>query len=97
MSRRIATGLPPACLQFQGRADVVEDDEAALRAFRTSWFLRMILRTEHRIVARGGRICFIRIRPDPVIYTYGLGMSLLTLRRHAGQGANRVRIPAHRR
>ena len=98
LSRRIVTDLPPACLQFQGRAEVVDaTDEAAVRAFRSSWFLRMILRTEHRIVARGGRLCFIRIRPDPVICTYGFGISLLTLRRHAGHGADRVGIPAHRR
>jgi pimeloyl-ACP methyl ester carboxylesterase len=59
--------------------------------------LRAILKTEHHIVAEGGRICFIRIRPDPVIFTHGFGMSLLALRRHAGKGATRVAVPAGRR
>lgn len=87
--------LPPACVQFQGTAEVVDgDDPGALRAFRSTWFLRLILRTEHRIVARGGRICFIRIRPDSVLFTYGFGMSLWSLRRHAGRGAGRVHVPA---
>ena len=81
----------------QGVAEVVDgSDEAALRAFRSTWFLRTILKTEHHIVAEGGRICFIRIRPDPVVFTYGFGMSLLTMRRHAGKGARRVPIPAGR-
>ena len=94
LSRVLRTPLPPACLQFQGTADVVDgNDEGALRAFGSSWFLRTILRTEHRIVAAGGQICFLRIRPDPVIFTYGFGMSPLALRRHAGRGAGRVAIP----
>ena len=95
LPRPVLAMLPPACVQFQGTAEVVNDtDEGALRAFRSTWFLRTILKTEHHIVAEGGRICFIRVRPDPVVFTYGLGMSILTLRRHAGEGAGRVRIPA---
>jgi pimeloyl-ACP methyl ester carboxylesterase len=72
-------------------------DEAALRAFRSTWFLRTILKTEHHIVAEGGQICFIRIRPDPVVFTHGFGMSLRTMRRHAGKGARRVPIRLPRR
>jgi hypothetical protein len=97
LSRPVFTGLPPACIQFQAVAEVVDETDAgALQAFRSSWFLRTILRTEHHIVAEGGRICFVRITPDPVVFTYGFGMSLLTLRRHAGKGARRVPIPAGR-
>jgi hypothetical protein len=97
LSRRLLPELPPACLQFQGVAEVLDgSDPAAVRAFQSTLFLRTILRTEHRIVATGGRICFLRIRPEPVIFTYGLGRSLLWLRRHAGQGAQRVPIPSER-
>ena len=89
--------LPPACVQFQGSAEILDGtDEDALRAFRANWFGRKILRIEHRIVASGGRLCFIHIRPDPVVFTYGFGMSLLALRRHAGAGAGRIAIPAGR-
>lgn len=95
LSRAVVTLLPPACIQFQGTAEVVDGtDEGALRAFGSTWFGRTILKTEHRIVAGGGRICFLRIEPDAVLFTYGFGMSLLALRRHAGEGASRVQVPA---
>jgi hypothetical protein len=98
LSRAVVSVLPPACIQFQGRAEVVDGtDEGALRAFGSTWFGRTILKTEHRIVAGGGRLCFLRIDPDPVLFTYGFGMSLLTLRRHAGEGASRLQLPAGRR
>jgi nitroimidazol reductase NimA-like FMN-containing flavoprotein (pyridoxamine 5'-phosphate oxidase superfamily) len=96
--RPVITAFPPACLQFQGTAEFLDaTDEGALAAFGSTWFGRTILKTEHHIVAEGGRLCFIRIRPDPVIFTYGFGMSLLTLRRQAGKGAARVSVPAERR
>ena len=96
--RSILTVAPPPCVQFQGKAEMVDAvDKAALAAFRCTWFGRAILKMEHRIVADGGELCFIRIRPAPVIFTYGLGMSLLALRRHAGEAAARVAVPDERR
>jgi hypothetical protein len=60
----------------QGTAEVVDGaDEDALRAFGSSWFGRRVLSTERRIVSHGGDLCFIRIRPDPVIFTYGVPSS----------------------
>jgi nitroimidazol reductase NimA-like FMN-containing flavoprotein (pyridoxamine 5'-phosphate oxidase superfamily) len=98
LPRPLIAALPPACLQFQGTAEVVDGtDKGALAAFGSTWFGRTILKTEHHIVAEGGRLCFVRIRPDPVIFTYGFGMSLLALRRQAGQGAAWVTVPAERR
>jgi hypothetical protein len=38
LSRAVLTPLPPACLQFQCTADVVDGtDEGALRAFGSTW------------------------------------------------------------
>jgi uncharacterized protein YhbP (UPF0306 family) len=76
--RRLLPAFPPRAIQFLGTAEVLAaDDEAALGAFASSWFLRRILRTEQRIVTEGGDLCFIRIRPERTVFTYGIGMSVL--------------------
>jgi hypothetical protein len=94
---RLIPLFPPKAIQFQGNASVVPgEDEGALRAFSSSWFHRRILATERRIVAQGGEVCFIRIQPDPKVFTYGIGMSPLRVMRHARQAIGRVHIPADR-
>ena len=95
--RRFAPGMPPRCIQFQGRATVVAaTDEAAVRAFGSSWFLRRILVAEHRIVSGGGEMCFIRIQPDSTVFTYGIGVSLWANLRRPKEAIGRVTIPAGR-
>ena len=75
--RRFIPGFPPRAVQFQGTATVVPGDHRrALCAFASSWFLRRILVAEQRIVTQGGDLCFICIRPDSTVFTYGIGMSL---------------------
>lgn len=72
-------------------------DETAIRTFQSSYFLRMILRTEHGIVEKGsGEACFILVTPDPVIFTYGLGVPVWKLRSRALDASAKVEIPAHR-
>lgn len=74
--RRMSPFFPPSAIQFQGSASILSSENSeAIRAFNSSWFLRRILATERRIVAEGGDLCFIRIRPDPTVFTYALGMS----------------------
>lgn len=98
LARAWAPWFPPRAAQFQGTAEVVNGgDEGALRAFGSSWFARRILSTERRIVSRGGDLCFIRIRPDPVIFTYGVGMSLWQTLRRPKEAAGRFVIPGERR
>jgi hypothetical protein len=47
-------------------------------------------------VSDGGDLCFIRIRPARMLFTYGVGMSVLgNLRRPRG-AIGRVSIPAGR-
>ncbi len=97
LTRLSAPMFPPRAVQFQGTAEVVAgEDEGAVRAFQSSWFLRRILSTERRIVAQGGDLCFIRIRPDPVIFTYGIGMTVFETMRRPKDAAGRVVIPADR-
>jgi len=97
LARLSAPAFPPRAVQFQGTAEAVAgEDERARRAFRSSWFLRRILSTEQRIVAQGGDLCLIRICPDPVIFTYGIGMSIFETMRRPKDAAGRVAIPAER-
>ncbi|TDL03276.1 pyridoxamine 5'-phosphate oxidase [Mycobacterium paragordonae] len=97
LARISAPWFPPRAAQFQGTAEIVDgQEEGALRAFNSSWFLRRILSTERRIVSLSGELCFIRIRPDPVIFTYGVGMSVWKTLRRPKEAAGRVAIPADR-
>lgn len=98
LPRRILTLVPPACIQFQGTAEIVDGkDRAAVRAYGSSYFLRMILNVESDIVrSRGGEACFIRIRPDPVIFTYLLGLPVWEFRKRAAYAGAKVRIPPER-
>jgi hypothetical protein len=95
--RRLLPAFPPRAIQFLGTAEVfAADDEAALGAFASSWFLRRILRTEQRIVTEGGDLCFIRIRPERTVFTYGIGMSVLDNLRRPRQAIGRVAMPVGR-
>ena len=97
VSRRLLPVFPPRAVQFQGTATVVpSEDDGALRAFDSSWFLRRILLTERGIVAEGGDLCFIRIRPDPKVFTYGIGMSLWENMRRPRSAIGREKIPDDR-
>jgi uncharacterized protein YhbP (UPF0306 family) len=95
--RRFLPVFPPRAIQFQGTATVVSaEDEEAAQAFSSSWLLRRILATEQRIVTEGGDLCFIRIRPERMLFTYGMGMSVLDNLRHPRAAIGRVAIPAGR-
>jgi uncharacterized protein YhbP (UPF0306 family) len=95
--RRFVPAFPPRAIQFLGTATVVvADDEGANRAFESSWFLCRILAAERRIVVQGGDLCFIRIRPERMLFTYGMGMSLLRNVRGPRAAIGRVAIPADR-
>jgi len=96
LSRRLLSFVPPSCIQFQGTARIVDaTDKAAIRAFESSYVLRMILRLESDIVTQhDDQACFIKISPDPTVFTYGLGISPLELGRRAAHAAAKVQIPS---
>ena len=94
--RRSLLGLlPPPCIQFQGTAEILarNHDEGA-RAFSSSFLGRTILRMYEQLERRGeARVCFVRIEPGPVMFTYGLGTPLWRLRHRMEQGAAMVEVP----
>lgn len=64
--------IPPACIQFQGKAEIISiDDAVALKAFQSSIVLRRSL--AHSISL--GQSIFIKIVPHDKIFCFGIGMS----------------------
>lgn len=87
--------LPPGSIQFQGRAETIPlTDDAATEAFNASFVTRRILGMQ--LGQKRDASTFIRIRPDPVVFTYGVGMTILHLMKHIEEGASRVEIPRAR-
>ena len=85
--------LPPSSIQFQGTADTLPlVDETSRTAFGRSLVTRRILKIQ--LEQKGEVSTFIRVRPDPVILTYGVGMSIIQLMKHVEGAASRVETPA---
>jgi general stress protein 26 len=96
---RILSMIPPSVIQFQGTAEVLAvDNQAAERAFKRGYLLRMMLDKVAEIdLGSLGEPCYIVIKPDPVIYTYGLGLSMWQLYKHIEDAGSRVKVPAYAR
>jgi general stress protein 26 len=94
-TRRILWFLPPATIQLQGRAEILEwTHEAGTDVFRRFWLGRRILNGYQASHRRGEtRICFLKITPDPVIATYLVGSSVWELRNRMEAGAAKVSMP----
>jgi len=93
--RRNPGFLPPGSVQFQGRAEIVPlTDEAGKEAFNASIVLRRVLKMQ--LVQKREVSTFVRIRPDPIVFTYGVGMTIFRLMKHIEGAASRVEIPTSR-
>jgi Pyridoxamine 5'-phosphate oxidase len=95
--RRAVLGfVPPPCIQFQGTAELLgRDDADGTRAFESFALGRAILRSYARLERRGEtRVCFLRIRPGPVMFAYAVGKSLWRLLRDMETGIARIEVPA---
>jgi hypothetical protein len=69
-------------------------DEEGTDVFRRFWMGRRILEAYQKSHRRGEtRICFLKITPDPVVYTYMVGYSIWQLRKRMESGAAKVVIP----
>jgi general stress protein 26 len=99
LTRRFLWFLPPATIQLQGRAEILEGtDVAGSEVFRHFWMGRRILAAYQQSRRRGEtRICFLRITPDPVIHTYMVGFNAWDLRKRMEAGAGKIVIPAEYR
>lgn len=63
--------VPPACIQFQGKAGLISiDNPIATKAFQSTIVLR---RSMMHSIDLGGESTFIRIVPDNKIFSFGIG------------------------
>lgn len=89
--------LPPACIQFQARAEFIPiDDPVALRAFQSSIVLRRSM--EHSL--RRGESIFIRIVPNDKIFSFGINATIwqyLIKSQNKALGSFFVHVPEGRR
>lgn len=95
LTRRLLWFVPPPCVQFQGRAEVLDrEDPGGVETFRSFAMGRRILSMYEEFVRRGETgVCFLRITPDPTMSTYMVGHSLWELMRRMETGIERVPVP----
>ncbi len=95
LRRHLLTFVPPPCIQFQGQAEIIDwKDEEGVQAFKASFMGRTILNMYDDMYRRGDTsICYLRITPDPIIFTYGVGVSLWEMKRHMEVASSKVEIP----
>lgn len=99
LTRRLWSFLPPPCIQFQGKAEIIDwKDEVGVQAFKKFFVGRRILSMYDELHRRGERtVCFLRITPDPVIFTYMLDRSIWEMRQRMETGMEKVQIPQESR
>ena len=94
LARRQLWFLPPATIQLQGKAEILDGDYGpGVEVFGRSWLGRRILAAYRESHRRGEtRICFLKITPDPVVHTYMVGVGIWEIRRRMESGAGTVVI-----
>lgn len=94
LQRQMLRFVPPATIQLQGRAEVLDwSDVEGTNVFRGFWMGRQILGAYEKSRRAGEtRVCFLKITLDPVIRTYGVGHSVWSLRQRMAAGADTVRL-----
>jgi len=97
--RMLLTFAPMSCIQFQGKALVLKvDDAGAIESLKSTRMGRMSLDMAEKMNSgTWGELCFIMITPDPVIHTYGVGLSLMQMRSSMGQAQGKTELPVELR
>src|SRR5262249_36611459 len=91
--------LPPPCIQFQGTAQILDRSDASGRAAFESFLLGGTICRAYRELERRGetRVCFVRIRPGPVMFAYAVPTPLWRLVADMERGAAKVVVPVEHR
>jgi uncharacterized protein YhbP (UPF0306 family) len=67
----LVRSIPPACIQFQGKAELISSDKSDVtKIFQSSFVLRRSLR--HGVEM--GELVFIRLVPDDKIFCWGISV-----------------------
>ncbi len=90
--------VPSSCVQFQGIANILPfDDEIAQESFRNgSRILKLNLKQVPRISNKEEGSVFIQVIPNKIIHCYGLGFSMMDLRKNIANGSYIVEVPLER-
>ncbi|MFX1574389.1 MAG: pyridoxamine 5'-phosphate oxidase family protein [Promethearchaeota archaeon] len=90
--------VPATCIQFQGIAQIVPfNDSEAQESFRNgSKILKTNLKQVKKMINKEERVVFIKVIPIKKLFCYGLGFSLMKLRKNIESGSYFVRIPDER-
>ncbi|MCL1594038.1 MAG: pyridoxamine 5'-phosphate oxidase family protein [Actinomycetia bacterium] len=86
--RRLPVG-PPSSIQFQATATILGIDHHEIQALATAGRLKTI--TSHGELDNP-ESCFIQITPGDAVFTYGLGLSLVSLIRDPLNAGGRVNL-----
>jgi general stress protein 26 len=85
---------PASYVMFRGIAEILPfSDEMGQKAFQTKRILRMNLESDYEEF----EMAFIRIRPEPRVVCYGLGIGIMEMRSTLANAAYSVTIPPERR
>ncbi|MHA1925128.1 MAG: pyridoxamine 5'-phosphate oxidase family protein [Candidatus Thorarchaeota archaeon] len=85
---------PASYVMFRGTAELVPfDDSEAQWAFSQKRVLRMTQRLDPEILEN---TLFIKMRPEPTVFCYGVGIGVMELRSHLSEGDYKVIIPSER-
>jgi len=99
LSRRLLWFLPPPCIQFQGTAEILDRTHPGGKHAFESFFLgRTILKMYREFERRGEtRVCFLRIKPGPVVFAYAVGSPIWQLVNRMEGGLVKIDVPAQYR
>jgi hypothetical protein len=97
--RHLLWFLPPPCIQFQGTAEILDRTHAGGNQAFESFFLgRTIVKMYKEFELRGEtRVCFLRIKPGPVMFAYAVGRPVWQLINRMEGGLVRIEVPAEYR
>ncbi|MFX1322802.1 MAG: pyridoxamine 5'-phosphate oxidase family protein [Promethearchaeota archaeon] len=83
---------PASCVQFQGIAQIVPfNDKEAQESFKTG--LKILKMNLKQVSNKEEEAVFIKIIPNEKLFCYGLGISLMKLRKNVESGSYFVIIP----
>jgi hypothetical protein len=86
--------VPSYTVTFRGEADFTTlDNTDVQRAFNQKRILRMNFDVEPEILEE---LVIIRIKPNPTVYCYGLGIGLIEIRKSHATASYKVKIPMER-
>jgi hypothetical protein len=96
LERRLLWLVPPGTIQLSGRAELLpQGDERGVSVSRSFLLGRRILRA-YRAMSESGerRVCFVRIAVDPLVQSYMVGVSLVSVLRRMESGTASTHLTA---